>query len=161
MTEKQAIPKIAAYCSKAERCSSEIRKKLFAWELSDEAISRILAMLRAEDFLNEERYVRCFVKDKMRFNKWGKNKIVFELRKKLVPDGIIHAVFDEVTDNSVFEESLENIIQKKIKAMRAANPCEKRAKLFRFAAGRGFQPDMIVRCLDKLLKNEAGEEYFV
>jgi regulatory protein len=159
MTEKQAVARIASYCSKAERCEQDVKKKLQAWELPDEAAARILAYLRSESFLNEERYARSFVQDKMRFNKWGKNKIVFELRKKYIPESVIHAAFDELTGNDEFEQSLMNILQTKSKSVKAAGEYEKRAKLFRFAIGRGFQPEMINRCLGKLIKERFDDEY--
>ncbi|MDR1810804.1 MAG: RecX family transcriptional regulator [Prevotella sp.] len=159
MTEKQAVPKISAYCSKAERCEYDVRKKLLAWKLEDAAINRIIAILRAERFLDDKRYVLSFVRDKMRFNKWGQQKIRFELKKKRIPDNLIQAAFDELSDDDCFEESLMGLLQTKLKTVKATNDCERKMKLFRFAAGRGFRPDLIRQCLNKLITVTIDDEY--
>ncbi|HAN76897.1 MAG TPA: RecX family transcriptional regulator, partial [Bacteroidales bacterium] len=48
-------------------------------DLNPDEISGIVEKLRAENYLNEARYAASFARDKFRFNKWGKNKIAFEL----------------------------------------------------------------------------------
>lgn len=151
MTEKQALAKIASYCSRAERCEYDVRKKLLAWELDVEATQRILTFLRKENYLNEERFCRSFVNDKMKFNRWGINKIAFELRKKHIPEHIIRDSLQELKPSEL-EENLMSILHTKEKTIRYKDEYEKRMKLLRFAAGRGFNADMINKCLDKLLK---------
>lgn len=159
MTEKQAIAKIAAYCSKAERCKYDVKRKLSAWELDNEIVDRVVCLMEKENFLNEERFCQSFIKDKVRFNKWGKNKIIFELRKKQVPSSIIESSFKNVEEECDFETSLLKILTTKLVSVKAKNTLEKRVKLFRFAAGRGFSPDMINKCLDKLMGGGDDEDY--
>lgn len=156
-TEAQALPKIAAYCSKAERAECDVRKKLQAWELDNESCERIIARLKKENFLNEERYCRSFIKDKIRFNKWGKVKIVFELKKKRIASSVIDACFDEI-ESSDFDDPLFKILSTKAKSVKAANEYERWAKLFRFGMGRGYSPDQIKKCLSKILDSN-GEDY--
>jgi regulatory protein len=95
----------------------------------------------------------------MRFNKWGKHKISFELRRKHIPEDLIRLAFDELSDENGFEESLMSLLQIKIKSVKAANDYERKMKLSRFAAGRGFQSEMIKQCLDKLIKVSIEDEY--
>jgi regulatory protein len=160
MTEKQALSKISAYCSKTEHCEYDVRKKLLDWKLDDAEIHRIIAFLRSENFLNEERYALSFIRDKMRFNKWGQHKISFELKKKHISEDFIQSVFNELSVENGFEESLMSLLQSKLRTVKAANDYERRMKLFRFAAGRGFQSDAIMQCLDKLNLN-MDDEYLV
>ncbi len=157
-SETQALPKIAAYCSKAERAECDVRKKLQSWELDNESCERIVARLKKENFLNEERYCRSFIKDKIQFNKWGKAKIVFELKKKRIPQSTIGACFEEV-ESSDFEVPLMKILANKAKSVKAANDYEKWTKLVRFGLGRGYSLDQIKKCLSKILDND-GEDYF-
>lgn len=157
-SETQALPKIAAYCSKAERAESDVRKKLLGWELDEESRERIIARLKKENFLNEERYCRSFIKDKIQFNKWGKVKIVFELKKKRISGSIINSCFEEI-ENSDFEAPLMKILINKSKSVKAANDYEKWTKLVRFGMGRGYSLDQIKKCLSKILDTN-GEDYF-
>lgn len=160
MTENQAMSRIASYCSKAERCTSEVRKKLLAWELEYEIVEKIVASLKKEKFLDDERYCRSFVRDKQRFNKWGKNKIIFELKKKQIPESLISSILKEEIEESDFEDSLLKILTTKNQSVNAESDYERYAKLFRFAAGRGFTPDQIKKCLNKLLKEVNEDDFF-
>lgn len=150
MTEQQAIGRIASYCSKAERAKSDVYKKLDAWQLDSDAIGRIISLLEKENFLNEERFCQSFIKDKLRFNKWGKAKIVFELKKKQVSDNLINKAFDCLDEECNFETSLLKLLQTKMPQVKAKSEYEKRIKLFRFASGKGYSSDLIKKCLNKI-----------
>lgn len=154
-SETQALPKIAAYCSKAERAESDVRKKLLGWELDQETCERIIARLKKENFINEERYCRSFIKDKVQFNKWGRVKIVFELKKKRVPEFIINSCLDEI-ESSDYETPLMKILITKSKSVKASNNYEKWTKLVRFGMGRGYSFEQIKKCLSQIL--DANEE---
>lgn len=156
-SESQALAKIAAYCSKAERAEYDVRQKLSRWELTEPIIYNIINRLKKENFLNEERFCNSFIKDKMRFNKWGKTKIIYELKRKSIPETIISNCFEgiEVTG---FEESLLKILITKNKSVKAETDFERRNKLIRFALGRGFSYEEINKCLKQILGNNA-EEY--
>ena len=160
MTEKQAVLRIASYCSKAERCEYDVRRKLVAWEIEKEIADRIVSYLKKENFLSEDRFCQSFIKDKLRFNKWGKNKIIFELRKKHVSESLINTSFEILSIDDEFEEPLIKLLQTKIKSVKAANDYEKRMKLIRFAVGRGFSIELAQKCLNKLMSNRDDEEYF-
>ena len=156
-SESQALPKIAAYCSKAERAESDVRKKLLGWELDESSSERIINRLRKENFLNEERYCRSFIKDKIQFNKWGKVKIVFELKKKRIPEFIINSCLEEI-ESSDYEMPLMKILVTKSKSVKANSEYERWTKLVRFGMGRGYSFDQIKKCLSQILNND-GEEY--
>lgn len=156
MIEAQALHKLAAYCSKAERCELDIRKKMMLWEVPDEQQVRILSRLKQEKFLDDERYARAFVNDKSRFSKWGKVKIEFGLRKKKIAETLIRKIVTELPEDE-FETVLTDLLRKKEKTVKTQNDYEKRTKLMRFAAGRGFSMEQIMHCMDKIVKSE--DEY--
>lgn len=161
LTEAQALHRVATYCSKAERAESDVRKKLANWELLDDEISRIIARLKKENYLNEERFCKSFVRDKMRFNKWGRNKIIFELKKKRISEPIIQSTLSkllEENENS-FEIHLMQILETKERSVKAKDIYDKRNKLLRFALGRGFTMEQSLKCVNKLLKTST-DEYF-
>ncbi|NDW08786.1 regulatory protein RecX [Dysgonomonas sp. 520] len=158
LTESNALARVAAYCSKAERCEYDVRKKLLGWELTEEEQQRIIERLRKEKFLDERRFVQSFVKDKIRFNKWGKAKISFELRKKKIPADIINECLGEL-DESELDESLRKILETKNKSIKAQNDYERKTKLIRFALSRGFSMDQVLKTLTGIIGN-TDEEYF-
>lgn len=159
ITEDKALYKIAAYCSKAERSEYDVKRKLQNWELEDDSVSRIILRLTKENFLNEDRYCRAYVKDKITFSRWGKAKIVFELKKKYISEAIIQSAFDEL-ENHVFDEPLMKVLSTKIKSIKGKDEYEKQTKLIRFALGRGYTFEQIKRCLSKLTNTDDNDEYF-
>ena len=88
ITEPEMLHRAAAYCSAAERCIQDVQKKIDAAGLPPDASERIIARLLKERFIDESRYTRFFVNDKLRFNKWGRVKIGYELYKKNIPSPI-------------------------------------------------------------------------
>ena len=88
-TLEELLHKAASYCSISEHCTSEVEEKLLAWGVSADDKQKIIDRLIVEDFINEKRYCTHFVKDKFRFNKWGKIKIAYALRQKGLRDELV------------------------------------------------------------------------
>lgn len=156
LSEPIALNRIAAYCSKAERCEWDVRRKLKVWELEDDEVLRIVKRLKDERFLSDERFCRSFINDKMRFNKWGKTKIIFELRKRDISSTIYQAILDDFEDES-FDEQLESILKTKLKTLKGKDDYDRRNKLIRFALGRGFSMDAVLKTVSKLLKTDCDD----
>ena len=93
---KQAYSKMAQLCSRSEQCSSEIRKKIIAFDLDNDIVDDIIEELKAEKYLNDERYIKAYVADKFRINKWGRIKMRYYLRMKGLPEDIIKNELDEI-----------------------------------------------------------------
>ena len=85
ITEPEMLHRAAAYCSTAERCIQDVQKKIDAAGLPPDASERIIARLLKERFIDESRYTRFFVNDKLRFNKWGRVKIATSFIRKTSP----------------------------------------------------------------------------
>src|SRR5665647_2179267 len=104
---RQALTKVMAMCSQSERCRFDIVAKLRLWELTEEEITEALNYLIKERFLDEERFVRFYVNDKLRFNKWGKVKLSFMLRQKQIPEPIIREELSQINDD-LYMKTLRN-----------------------------------------------------
>ena len=61
--------------------------------MDDDAIDKIIDRLKAEKYIDEARYCRSFINDKLRFNKWGRKKIEFALKQKQIPLELISDAF--------------------------------------------------------------------
>jgi len=152
LSEPEALHKVAVYCSLADRCIDDVRKKLTCWEIDLPVQNRIIQRLVQEKFLNEERFCKAFVNDKLKFNKWGVNKIKYELRKKNIPDSLIYSVLENI-DPRENRERLLQLLTAKQKNVKGKNEFEIQQKLMRFAAGRGFAVDDILWAIEKVTPN--------
>ena len=146
ITYEQALHRMAAYCSRAERCIYDIRQKLIRWELSADQQNKIILHLQKEKFLDESRYCRAFVNDKSKYNQWGSYKIKYTLKKKNIPEGLIKEALQTI-DPKESRKQLHQLLQNKRKTIKGKNDFEIKQKLMRFAASRGFSLDEIEKAL--------------
>lgn len=149
MSPEQVKFKLAALCSKAEHCKHEMRVKMDRWEVPAEEQERILAYLVEERFIDEERYARYFINDKIIYNHWGRRKVEQALYLKHIPKEIYAPILGAIEDES-FEEILLPLLRQKLRSTKGNSEYELRGKLIRFAMQRGFTYDQIEACLDKI-----------
>ena len=138
---------MAALCALAEPSSGAMLEKMLRWQLSEDARQRVLDRLIDEKFVDDERFARLFVREKIRFDRWGRRKIEQALYQKGVASDISRRVLDEVDDEAYVVE-LKKLIAAKRRSVQAESDYEMRAKLTRCALGRGFGYEVIRRCID-------------
>lgn len=149
MTEEQALARLTALCASAEHCTGEMIDKMTKWEIPEEAQARIMEHLVSNKYVDDERYCRAFVHDKMEYNHWGRRKIEQALYVKHVDKAIQTKVLDEIPDSD-FISILRPLIDQKRRQTRADNDYEMNIKLMRFAASRGFTIDQIRQCIEEV-----------
>jgi regulatory protein len=147
MTEKDALFKLTALCSQAEHCTYEMLEKMRRWEIADDAQARIMEYLVREKYVDDERYCRLFVKDKIRYNKWGRRKVEQALMQKRISRDIYQPVLDEVDDEE-YLTILKPLLQNKRRQLKAMSEYEANGRLIRFAISRGFTMDIIRQCIN-------------
>ena len=146
MTENEARLRLETLCAASEQCSHDMEEKLRRWQLPEEARARIMAHLTAERYVDDERFCRAFVKDKIRYNKWGRRKVEQALFMKHIPSELSRPILDGVDDDE-YLRVLRPLIASKRRTIRAADDYEARAKLVRCALSRGFTYDLIRQCM--------------
>ena len=146
-TEQEAYLQLAAACAQAEHCEQEMRDKMKRWGMAPEAQNRVVERLTKVRYIDNERYARAFVKDKVRYNKWGRRKVQQALWMKRIDDDIQQRVLDEIDDEE-YLKVLVPLLKQKRKSIKAANDYELNQKLVRFALSRGFDYGIIRQCLD-------------
>lgn len=150
LTPPEALHRAAALCSSAEHCTADIREKLARWGVTEADSRTIIDRLVQERFIDEQRYAVAFVKDKFRFSGWGRIKIRYALQQKRI-DGsdIDHAL--ATLDEEQYNDRLLELLQAKSRSIRDDDPEARRAKLFRFAASRGFESALIFNALKQVV----------
>ena len=140
-------------CSRKEHSRKEILDKIVSRGCGHAQAEEIVNFLVEHKFVDDHRYTAAFVKDKMRFNKWGRVKIAYMLRMQGIENDMITDVFSE-TDDTEYLEILTGELQKKLKSLKG-NTYEIKGKLFRFATSRGFEADIVNQAICEIrMKNE-------
>ena len=125
--------------------------------MSDEAQARVMQRLVSERYVDDERYARAFVKDKILYNKWGRRKVEQALWAKRIDDEIRSRVLDEV-DEADYIHVLKPLLKQKRRSTTAQNDYELNRKLVKFALGRGFTFDIIRQCIDGDVDDVSDED---
>lgn len=146
---EDALSFSATLCSVSEQCSYDIKRKIEKFELTSEEVTLLVKKLKKDGFLDEERYVGAFVNDRFKYNKWGKIKITYLLKQKGIESSIIYDCLESIEDE-VYFSTLYDLIKHKQKVTKGKDKSDIRNKLYRFAAGRGFESKIIISCLKKL-----------
>ena len=147
MTEEQALQKLAALCSQSEHCTSEMKEKMTRWGIDEDAQQRVVEYLVANRYVDDRRYARSFVNDKLKYNNWGPRKIEQSLWMKHIDESILREALDDV-DNEEYISVLRPLLTSKRKTTKAETDYEMNQKLLRFAIGRGFTFEQVKEVID-------------
>ena len=151
MTDEQAGARIRRFCAYQERSTRELEMKLREWKVPGHKAGSLIKTLKEEGFLDDARFVKAFIHGKLTINHWGRRKIVYELRGKGIPEHLIGEGIAEI-DEALYLEILQNLIAKKSREIKGGKNLTIREKMINFAAGRGFEYDVILATLEHLKK---------
>ena len=124
-TPEQAKRALEHYCIYQDRCHKEVEEKLSKMRLIPEIIEIVITHLIAENFLNETRFSQSFARGKFRIKKWGKNRIVRELKFRRITDYNIKKALKEI-DQTEYLETLDTLILKENRANKRTQPVQKK-----------------------------------
>ncbi len=153
-----ALNRAAALCSRSEQASADIVKKLRDWGLAESDVAAVMERLVKEKFVDDGRYAVAFVRDKFRFNGWGRRKIAYALRQKGVAQDLVDEAMSEIADDD-YSATLQHLLEGKARSLAGKEPRLAKASLLRFAASRGFEPEVFFPIVDKLTGTGGDEDW--
>lgn len=138
---------MAAYCTYQDRCHQEVELKMRDFLLIPEAKEEILLYLMHENFLNEERFTRSYIRGKFYIKSWGRNKIRNHLRQKGVPDKLITTCMDEI-DEADYHQTL-NKTYTSYYARQSGTGFQRKSKTIKYLLSRGFEYEEILSVVEQ------------
>jgi regulatory protein len=141
-TVEEAKRKLEKYCIYQERCHKEIEQKLSEIDMIQEAKDLIIIHLIEHDFVNEERYAKSFARGKFRIKKWGKQRIIKELKFKGISEYNIKSALKEINEEEYFK-TLMSLAKKKFDSVSEKNSYKKSQKITNFLLYRGFENNLV------------------
>lgn len=156
MSALEAFGRLTAFCAAGEHCLAEVRERLRRWNVAPDEAETLVQRLVQEKYIDESRYCRAFINDKVRFARWGRIKIAQALRQKQIPTSLYLPLLDEI-DEACYSEQLRRLLEAKQREVKGRNAYERKAKLVRFALGRGYEMDEICRFIPHFEENELEE----
>ena len=139
------------YCAFQERCHKEVRSKLKEMKMIPQAVDRIMVHLIEHNFLNEERFAKAFVRGKFRIKKWGRNRLVRELKFREISKFSINKALEQI-DDSDYQETLDILVKKRIEQVKEANLYKRRKKVADYLLYRGWESHLVYEKMKQYIK---------
>lgn len=154
--EKQILERLRRICSRREMCGSDIKNYLRRNFPEFKGAEKLIGELTEEKFIDTKRYVRAFVNDKMKIQKWGLLKIRKMLLFKGIPAGEIDEALNE-TDREEYLLGLVKIAERKLKTYKDISPVQVKSKLLSFLFSRGASTEDCYKILAMLGREGDGD----
>jgi regulatory protein len=139
--------KLVNYCVYQDRCHSEVEQKMREFVLIPEAKDEILLYLMKENYLNEERFTRSYIRGKFNIKHWGKNKIKMHLKQKGITEKLINKSFDEIDDED-YLRIIKKIYENYFLKQKGLQAYQKKSKTIKYLLSRGFEYENILQVID-------------
>ena len=150
-TLSEATRKMERFCAYRERCHWEVSDKLARMRMIPEAIDQIITHLITHDFLNEERFVKNFARGKFNQKKWGRQRIIRELKNRQISRYLIEVALKEVGDED-YEDTLHQLALKRLGQIKEKHPLKRKRKLADYLLYRGWEPEKVYEKVHELVK---------
>ena len=149
-TLEEAKKKLEYYCSYQERCHKEVERKLAEMNMIPLAKEDIIMHLMNHNFLDEERFAKSFARGKFKIKKWGKQRIIRELKFRNISDFNIKTGLKEFT-NEEYLNAFNILAEKKEQNINETNIYKKRKKLADYLLYRGWESDLVYKKIVELI----------
>jgi len=149
-TVNEATKILEHFCAYQERCHKEVEQKLYDLKMIPEAKEKIILHLLQHNFLNEERFAKAFVRGKFSIKKWGRIKIINELRFKNISTYNIKSALKEINEKD-YLETLQKISEKKLALIKESNTFKKKNKLATFLISKGYESELVYKIVNTLI----------
>jgi regulatory protein len=152
--EMSLLARAERYCANEEQCRTSVRKKLSDWGASIELSGKIVNRLIDQGYIDEKRYARAYVSAKLRTQKWGRLKVIYQLRSKQVPPKFITEALGEIPDDE-YRNILRDVANTKWQTYDPnETKAKRRSKLVTFLASRGYESPEIQTMLAEHFADE-------
>ncbi len=143
----EIIKKIENYCSYQERCKKEVIEKLSRLSVDSSELDSIINYLIKNNYINEERFALVFAHGKFKIKRWGKIKIMMELKNREIDANLISKAINQITD-SEYQNMFNDISLKKFNSLDGSLDSRKR-KFINYFSYRGWEYDLVIRKLNE------------
>ena len=139
---KVATDRLKDYCALQDRCQLEVIQKMKDWGLLKITQEHLLEILIQEKYVDEERYSKSFCRGKFKIKKWGKHKIIHELKKKKISETCILNGLKEINEIEYLKE-LERLYKKKKNNIDDKNHFIKKKKIATYLINKGYESNLV------------------
>lgn len=150
-TVQEATKKLEGYCAYQERSHQEVREKLMGMYMIPEAIDVIILHLIEQNFLNEERFAKAYVSGKFHIKKWGKSRLMYQLKQKGISKCNINLAINVISDGE-YIDVFNDLTEKKALQIKESNKLKKKRKFVDYFLRLGWESHLVYDKANELIK---------
>ncbi|MBO5895579.1 MAG: RecX family transcriptional regulator [Alistipes sp.] len=149
----EALNALMRLCSRAEKSSGDALRLMRTWGVEAREQQGVLDKLQEMRFIDDNRYAEAYTREKSAMAGWGARKIAQQLRLKGVSGEIISRVLKSL-DSDEQAERIEEKLRRKLRTTKYNSLFDLRGKLLRYGLGLGYDYDMVIEAIDKVVPQE-------
>ena len=143
--------RLERYCAYQERCHQEVQTKLRQLGAFRNDSDAVISHLIQNDYLNETRFAMLYVRSKFSIKKWGKKRIVNELKQRKITSYNIDKALAQITEED-YRLTFDTLAEKRwdlLKRNKEPLP-QRKKKWINYLQYRGWESHLIFDALNKL-----------
>ena len=148
-TVEEALTKLQRYCAYQDRCHKEVAQKLKDMQMIPQASEQIIMTLIEENFLNEERFAMAFVRGKFKIKKWGRRRLISELKQRNISNYLVNKALGQISDIE-YKTTFEALAHQKANSLKGGSVLKKKKKLADYLLYRGWEPHLVYEKINQL-----------
>ena len=146
-TVDEAQQKLEYYCAYQERCHKEVEEKLKSMHMIPGAIDQIIGKLITDNYLNETRFAQSFARGKFRIKKWGKVRILNQLKFRGISAWNIKKAMQEI-DPEEYLDTFDFLFEKFWKEYEHLGMIKCQKKVHDRLQYRGWEKELIYQAIN-------------
>jgi regulatory protein len=143
--------RLERYCAYQERCHQEVKTKLRQLGAFRNDSDAVISHLIQNDYLNETRFAMLYVRSKFSIKKWGKKRIVNELKQRKITSYNIDKALAQISEED-YRLTFDTLAEKRWDQLKKnKEPLEQRKKKWiNYLQYRGWESHLIFGAINKL-----------
>ena len=135
------------YIDRRLRSINELRDYLKNKEEDTIIIEEVIDKLIDYKYLDDDRFTKAFIKDKLNFTNWGDYKIKNELKRLGVNEEIIYNNISNIDDN-IYYERINKIIDKDISTNKKYSGIKLKNKIYNHLLTLGYSKEKVISIIN-------------
>lgn len=135
------------YISVRLRSIKEMKMYLLKKEATSDEVEVVINKLLEIGYLDDDRFTKAYIKDKLNFTMMGDYKIKMELNRLGVDSLIIEENINEI-DDSVIEDKIKKIIEKDIRTNKKYSGIALKNKIYNHLLTQGYSKDKVIAIIN-------------
>ncbi len=119
-----------------------MEEKFYEYKLTSTEKEQILVYLIENNFINEERFAKSFVRGKHNYKNWGKNRIIQELKFRNISSKLIEIALQEINSEE-YTICFNALAEKHWLTLKERKGQKKNKKFVDYLLRKGFESHLI------------------